>query len=500
MVGAGHGRRGGRAARRASRSPAAPAADVATTTTLGAATTPVVGVTPRRSPSPVWSAARRPRSVPTSARRRASPVPTGTAAWRAAPSSTPPPPLPTPRSELRRFGVRGRARLSATRSTPPGSPRPGLPFVGAASTTGGRQHRRLRVRGRAAALQTRVVSPAWGAQLRSLLGTAQGSHGHGRGRRRRARHRARGAGPALAAGGGRSGRDPSPLPVPPTPLPDLAPATTTLTAGSPAVVLLLTSPATTTGLAQRLTRGRVHRHRRHHRRRSTNPTPAVANGLTVLVPYAPFEQDRGQPPAAPPTSRRSPRARRSRRASPPATGRPAARLMLAQVGRRLDPRAVPRRRQAATSRARCRTPSAARPGPRCAPRACRAERSCRATARATSWSSRTRAATRSCHTADDHEDVGASVAVVEAEADLHGHLVPGDRAVVHRAADVGHLEPVEVAQRLRPRARCRCGWRRRRPPPTSRRSPRSCRCDPLDAPGSSEGPMGRRTIASAPWH
>ena len=38
-----------------------------------------------------------------------------------------------------------------------------------------------------------------------------------------------------------------------------------------------------------------------------------------------------------------------------------------------------------------------------------------------------------------------------------------DRAVVHRAADVGDLEPVEVAQGLRRARRCRCGSRRRCP-------------------------------------
>ena len=41
------------------------------------------------------------------------------------------------------------------------------------------------------------------------------------------------------------------------------------------------------------------------------------------------------------------------------------------------------------------------------------------------------------------------LAVLEAEADLHRHLVPPDRALVDRAADVGDLEPVEVPQRLR---------------------------------------------------
>ena len=56
------------------------------------------------------------------------------------------------------------------------SPQAGCPFVGAASTTGvGRQPLGFGFVGAQAALQTKVVSPAWGVQLRSLLGTAQGS-------------------------------------------------------------------------------------------------------------------------------------------------------------------------------------------------------------------------------------------------------------------------------------------------------------------------------------
>jgi hypothetical protein len=55
-------------------------------------------------------------------------------------------------------------------------------------------------------------------------------------------------------------------------------------------VLLLTSPATTTGLAQRLTAagftGTVATTDAFYQ----PATPAVANGLTILVPYAPFEQ------------------------------------------------------------------------------------------------------------------------------------------------------------------------------------------------------------------
>ena len=50
------------------------------------------------------------------------------------------------------------------------------PFVGSASTTAWDGNRYgFGFVGAQAALQTKVVSPAWGASLRSLLGTAQGS-------------------------------------------------------------------------------------------------------------------------------------------------------------------------------------------------------------------------------------------------------------------------------------------------------------------------------------
>jgi branched-chain amino acid transport system substrate-binding protein len=149
-----------------------------------------------------------------------------------------------------------------------------VPFVGAASTTGWDGNTAgFGFVGAQAARQTRVVSPAWGRQLRSLLGTA---------RAEQARRSLRAARFRVAA--------PVVLPAPPTPLPDLAPAIAALTAGSPAVALLLTSSGTTTALAQRLTAagftGTVATTDAFYQ----PTTPAVANGLTVLVPYAPFEQ------------------------------------------------------------------------------------------------------------------------------------------------------------------------------------------------------------------
>jgi len=166
-----------------------------------------------------------------------------------------------------------------------------VPFVGAASTTGWDGNTAgFGFVGAQAALQIRVVSPAWGEELRSLLGTAQGSQvtvavdddALGAARAEQARRSLRAARFRVAV--------PVVLPAPPTPLPDLAAATATLTAGSPAVALLLTSPLTTTALAQRLTAagftGTVATTDAFYQ----PTTPAVANGLTVLVPYAPFEQ------------------------------------------------------------------------------------------------------------------------------------------------------------------------------------------------------------------
>ena len=197
------------------------------------------------------------------------------------------------RGRARRFGVRGRARGERHARHRPGSPRPGCrssaprrPPAWDGNT------RRLRVRGRAGRVADPRRQPGLGRAAALVARHRAGLTRHGRGRRRRARHRARGAGPArrLRAAGFQVA-DPVALPAPPTPLPDLAPAITTLTAGSPAVVLLLTSPATTTGLAQLLAAVGFTGTVATDRRRSTNPRrPAIANGLTVLVPYAPFEQ------------------------------------------------------------------------------------------------------------------------------------------------------------------------------------------------------------------
>jgi branched-chain amino acid transport system substrate-binding protein len=166
-----------------------------------------------------------------------------------------------------------------------------VPFFGAADTTGWNANRfGFGFVGAQAARQTRVVSPAWGAQLRSLLGRAQGSEvsivvdatelGAARGEQARVSLRAAGftVAPVVT------------LPAPPAPLPDLAPVATQLTSGSPAVVMVLTSPSTTTALARQLTilgfTGTVATPEAFYQ----PARPALAGGLTVLVPYAPFEQ------------------------------------------------------------------------------------------------------------------------------------------------------------------------------------------------------------------
>ncbi len=165
------------------------------------------------------------------------------------------------------------------------------PFVGSATTTAWDGNRfGFGFVGAQAALQTKVVSPAWGAGLRSLLGTAQGSavslavdDGE------LGVARAAQAGASLRAAGFQVA-SPVTVPAPPAPLPDLTPIAGQLATGSPAVVLLLTSPAATSGLAQLLAEigftGTVAADASMYQ----PTTPAVASGLTVLVPYAPLEQ------------------------------------------------------------------------------------------------------------------------------------------------------------------------------------------------------------------
>jgi branched-chain amino acid transport system substrate-binding protein len=165
------------------------------------------------------------------------------------------------------------------------------PFVGAASTTAWDGNRfGFGFVGAQAALQTKVVSPAWGARLRSLLGSAQGStvtvavdDGE------LGTARAAQADASLRAAGFRVG-SPVTVPAPPAPMPDLTPLAGQLATGTPAVVLLLTSPPATSGLAHVLAAigftGTIAVDASMYQ----PTTPAVASGLTVLVPYAPLEQ------------------------------------------------------------------------------------------------------------------------------------------------------------------------------------------------------------------
>ena len=130
----------------------------------------------------------------------------------------------------------------------------------------GRQHRRLRVRGRAGRVADPRRQPGLGRAAALVARHRAGLTRHGRGRRRRARHRARGAGPALLASGGLRGRGPG-----------RAPGTTDAAARPRArhhdVDRRLArgrAPAHVTRDDERpgatADRGRVHRHRRHHRR------------------------------------------------------------------------------------------------------------------------------------------------------------------------------------------------------------------------------------------
>ena len=169
--------------------------------------------------------------------------------------------------------------------------RAGIPFFGAASTAAWEANRwGFGFVGAQATRQTRSVDPSWGRQLRALLGFAQGSRvalvvdgdalGAARAEQARLSLRRAGFRPVAAVA----------VAVPPAPLPDLAPIAATVAAGAPAAVLLLASPAVTVALARQLTvlgfTGTVATSEAHYQ-----PTaPALAEGMTVLVPYAPFEQ------------------------------------------------------------------------------------------------------------------------------------------------------------------------------------------------------------------
>lgn len=166
-----------------------------------------------------------------------------------------------------------------------------LPFFGPADTVGWDANRLgFGLAGAQATLQTRVVDPSWGVQLRSLLGRGAGDAvsivtddsalGAARAEQARAALRASGfrVAPAL------------PLPAPPLPTPDPMPVVMTLTAAGPAAVLLLSSPATAGVLARQLAvvgyTGTVAVMQGFYQ----PSMPGIATGLTVLVPYAPLEQ------------------------------------------------------------------------------------------------------------------------------------------------------------------------------------------------------------------
>jgi hypothetical protein len=166
-----------------------------------------------------------------------------------------------------------------------------VPFVGSAATSAWDGNRfGFGFAGAQAALQTTVVSPAWGARLRALLGGARGStvaiavddSELGAARDAQARASLRAAGFRVVAS--------VTVPAPPAPLPDLAPIATTLTAGPPAVALLLTSPAATGALAQLLAQASFTGTVAADASMYQPTAPATASGLTVLVPVAPLEQ------------------------------------------------------------------------------------------------------------------------------------------------------------------------------------------------------------------
>ena len=134
------------------------------------------------------------------------------------------------------------------------------------------------------------MSPAWGVQLRALLGHAQGERvvvvvdddPLGAARADQTRTSLRSAKFKVAA--------PIRIAVPPAPAPDLASMATAAMTGGPAAVLLMAAPSTSAALARQLDvlgyTGTVATTEDFYQ-----PTaPTFGNGLTVLVPYAPLEQ------------------------------------------------------------------------------------------------------------------------------------------------------------------------------------------------------------------
>jgi hypothetical protein len=166
-----------------------------------------------------------------------------------------------------------------------------LPFFGSADAPSWNGNRYgFGFTGAQAALSTRVVNPAWGVQLRALLGHAEGERvvivtddtPLGAAQGEQARISVRASGFTAAA--------PTAIAAPPAPLPDLSPVAAAIAAGSPAAVLLLTNAGTTAGLARQLTvlgfTGTVGVPAEHYQ-----PTaPGFAAGLTALVASAPVEQ------------------------------------------------------------------------------------------------------------------------------------------------------------------------------------------------------------------
>jgi ABC-type branched-subunit amino acid transport system substrate-binding protein len=175
--------------------------------------------------------------------------------------------------------------------------RAGVPFFGAADSTGWDGNRfGFGFAGAQSSLTTRVVNPAWGAQLRSLLGRAQGDRvviatddgalGTARAEQARVALRAAGFRPEATV----TLPSPGPQPASPVTAPDFVGLAKRLAQGSPAAAVLLTSPSSTAALAKQLAAlgytGTVATSEEFYQ----PAVPSLADGLTVLVPYAPFEQ------------------------------------------------------------------------------------------------------------------------------------------------------------------------------------------------------------------
>ncbi len=164
-----------------------------------------------------------------------------------------------------------------------------LPFFGVADPTWAGNRFGFSFVGVSGAAGATTVSPAWGLQLPALLGTARGLRiailvdddpagtVHADATRRALRQSGFAVDPPIRVS------------TASTPAPDLASIASTLAAGNPAGVVVLTSPAVAIGVGRALTTAGYAGTVAVGESLYVPSTPGLASGLSVLVPYAPVE-------------------------------------------------------------------------------------------------------------------------------------------------------------------------------------------------------------------